>query len=159
MGVPIVDDNDSNGSNLTRSLARKTNADKAENARDNVSKQILLLITRLEKDLRDQVLSQSNREMIQDTRLITDLKCTAVSIKSRGAIRISNIERAKYIMTLRKIIPTIKEVPDQTIIYQFDEFMIRLEQVVKNKKNDDVDSKELINLFLRSDKKCTRELR
>ena len=30
--------------------------------------------------------------------------------------------------------------------------MVRLEKVVRNKKNDDLDSKELIKLFLRSDK-------
>jgi hypothetical protein len=80
--------------------------------RDNVSKQVLLLITRLEKDLRDQVFSQSDKEMIEDGKLITDLKITAVRIKLRGAILISNIERAKYsITTLRKIIPSVKEVP------------------------------------------------
>jgi hypothetical protein len=62
--------------------------------RDNVSKQVLLLITRLEKDLRDQVFSQSDKEMIEDTRLITDLKTTAVRIKLRGAILILNIKRA-----------------------------------------------------------------
>ena len=45
--------------------------------------------------------------MIEDTRLITDLKTTAVRIKLRGAILISNIERAKYITTLRKIIPSL----------------------------------------------------
>ena len=120
--------------------------------RDNVSKKVRLLITRLEKDLRHQVFSQSDKEMIEDTRLITDLKTTAVRIKSRGAILISNIERAKYITTLRKIIPSVKEVPDQTIILQFEEFLVRLEQVVRNRKSDDLDSKELIKLFLRSDK-------
>jgi hypothetical protein len=98
------------GANVTRSLARRANANKAENVRDNVSKQVLLLITRLEKDLRDQVFSQSDKEMIEDTRLITDLKTTAVRIKLRGAILISNIERAKYsITTLRKIIPSVNE--------------------------------------------------
>ena len=87
--------------------------------------------------------------MIEDTRLITDLKTTAVRIKLRGAILISNIERAKYsITTLRKIIPSINEVPDETIILQFEEFLVRLEQVVRNIKNDDFDSKELIKLFL-----------
>ena len=152
MGVPIVDDHDDEGPNVTRSLARRANVNKAENVRDNVSKQVLLLITRLEKDLRDQVFSQSDKEMIEDTRLITDLKTSAVRIKLRGAILISNIERAKYIMTLRKIIPSVEEVPDETIILQFEEFLVRLEKVVRNKKNDDLDSKELIKLFLSSDK-------
>ncbi|CAB4043622.1 Hypothetical predicted protein, partial [Paramuricea clavata] len=116
--------------------------------------QVLLLITRLDKDFRDQVFSQSDKEMIEDTRLITDLKTTAVRIKLRGAIPISNIEGAKYsITTLRKIILSVNEVPDETIILQFEEFLVRLEQVVRNKKNDDYDSKELMKLFLRSDKK------
>ena len=47
--------------------------------------------------------------MIEDTRLITDLMTTAVRTKSRGANLISNKERAKYITTLRKIIPSIRE--------------------------------------------------
>ena len=54
------------GVNVTRSLARRANANKAENVRDNASKQVLLLITRLEKDLRDQVFSQSDKEMIEN---------------------------------------------------------------------------------------------
>ena len=90
--------------------------------------------------------------MIEDTRLITDLKTTAVRTKSRGANLISNIERAKYITTLRKIIPSIREVPDETIILQFQEFLVRLEHVARNKTNDDLDSKDLIKLFLHSDK-------
>jgi hypothetical protein len=66
--------------------------------------------------------------MIKGTRLITDLKTTAVRIKLRGAILISNIERAKYsITTIRKIIPSVKEAPDETIILQFEEFLARLE--------------------------------
>ena len=78
----IVDE----GPNVTRSLARRVNAKKAENVRDNVSKQVMLLITPLENELRDQVFSQSDKEMIVDTRLITDLKTTAGRIKLRGAI-------------------------------------------------------------------------
>jgi hypothetical protein len=54
------------GANITRSLARRANANKAENVRDNASKQVLLLITRLEQDLRDQVFSQSDKEMIEN---------------------------------------------------------------------------------------------
>jgi hypothetical protein len=53
MGVPIVDDHYEEGPNVTRSLARRVNANIAENLRDNVSKQVLLLITHLEKVLRD----------------------------------------------------------------------------------------------------------
>jgi hypothetical protein len=72
-------------------------------------------------------------------------------LRSRGAILISNIEfeRAKYITTLRKIIPSVKVVPDETIILQFEEFLVRLEKVVRNKKNDDLNSKELIKLFIK----------
>jgi macrodomain Ter protein organizer (MatP/YcbG family) len=101
MGVPNVDDDNKEGSNVTRSLARRATANKAENVRD-VSKQSLLLITWLEKDLHDQIFSQSDKEMIVDTRLITDLKTTVVRMKSIGAILISYIERAKYITSLCK---------------------------------------------------------
>jgi hypothetical protein len=54
------------GANVTRSLARREKTNKAENVRDNASKQVLLLITRLEKDLRDQVFSQSDKGMIEN---------------------------------------------------------------------------------------------
>lgn len=91
MGVPIVDHHDEEVPNVTRSLAKRANVNNAGNVRDNVSKQVLLLITRLEKDLRNEVFSQSDKEMIEDTRLITDLKTTAIRTKSRGAILISNI--------------------------------------------------------------------
>jgi acetolactate synthase small subunit len=92
--------------------------------------------------------------------MITDLKTTAVRIKLRGAILISNIERAKCsITTLRKIIPSVNEVPDETIILQFKEFLARLEKVVRYKKNDDFDSKEIIKLFLRSDKKLYKRIK
>ena len=155
----VVDDNEEERSNLTRSLARRTNANRAENVRNNVSQQVLLLITRLGKDLRDQVFSQSDKQMNKDTRLITDLKSTAVRIKSRGAIRISNIERAQYITTLPKIISTIKEVPYQTITHQFDEFMIRLEQVVKTKRMMISTAKSLSSYFCAVTKSCRRELR
>ena len=70
--------------NVTRSSAKRAHVNNADNVRDNVSKQVLLLITRLEKDLRDQVVSQSDKEMIEDTRLITDLKTTAIRTKSRA---------------------------------------------------------------------------
>ena len=97
--------------------------------------------------------------MIEGTRLITDLKTTAIRTKSRGANLISNIERAKYITTLRKITPSIREVPDETIILQFQEFLVRLEHVARNKKNDDLDSKDLIKLFLRSDKELYKGIK
>ena len=84
--------------------------------------------------MRDNV---SKQVMIEDTRSITDLKTSAVRIKARGSILISNIEGA---------IPSIKEVYVKTIIHQFREFLVRLEQVVKNKKKD-LDSKELIKLL------------
>ena len=109
--------------------------------RENISKQVLLLITRLEKDLRDQVFSQSDKEMIEDTRLIIDLKTTAIRTKSRDAILIST-----------RLIPSVREVPDETIILEFQEFLVRLEHVGRNKKNDDLDSKDLVKLLLRSDK-------
>jgi chromosome condensin MukBEF ATPase and DNA-binding subunit MukB len=125
--------------------------------RDNVSKQVLLLITRLEKDLCDQFFSQSDKEMIEDTRLITDLKTTAVRIKLRGAILISNIERAKYsITTLRKIIPSVNEVADETIILQFEEFLVRLEQVVRKKRMMISTAKSLLSFFAQRQKVVQR---
>ena len=53
MDVPIVDHHDKEVPNVTRSSAKKAHVNNADNVRDNVSKQVLLLITRLEKDLRD----------------------------------------------------------------------------------------------------------
>lgn len=111
-----------------------------------------MLIRHLENDLRSEVFSDSDKEMIEDTRLITDLKTTAVRIKSRGAILIFNIERAKYMKTLRKIVPSVGEIPDEIIIPQLREFLERLEHMVRNKKEEELDSKELIKLFLQQDK-------
>ena len=43
----------------------------------------------------------------------------------------------------------VKDVPDETIIPQFRNFLERLEQEVKNKEEADQDSKDLIKLFLK----------
>ena len=115
MGVPIVDDQNEKGPSVTRSS--RATANQAGNVRGNVSKQVMSLISRLEKDLRDQVFSDTDKVMIEDTRLITDLKTSAIRIEARGSILISNIEGAKYITTLRKIIPSIKAVPNETMHY------------------------------------------
>ena len=53
MDVPIVDHHDKEVPNVTRSSAKRAHVNNADNVRDNVSKQVLLLITRMEKDLRD----------------------------------------------------------------------------------------------------------
>ena len=120
MGVPIVDYYSEKGPNVTRSSTASAN--QAGNVRDNISKQVMSLISRLESNLRDQVFSDADKVMIEDTRFITDLKTSAIRIKARGSIFILNIAGAKYITTLRKIIQSIKEVPDETIIRQFREF-------------------------------------
>jgi hypothetical protein len=95
--------------------------------------------------------------MIEDTRLITDLKTTAVRIKLRGAILISNIERAKYrITTLRKIIPSINEVPDETIIWRERNFWYGWSKLSETKRMMISTAKSLLSYFCTS---CTKELR
>ena len=56
---PIVDHHDKEVPNVTRSSAKRVHVNNADNVRDNGSKQVLLRITRLEKDLRD--LSQTKK--------------------------------------------------------------------------------------------------
>ena len=41
----------------------------------------------------------------------------------RGALLISNLERAKYLATVRKIIPILKDVPDDTIIFSVEKIL------------------------------------
>ena len=52
MDVPIVDHHDKEVPNVTWSSAKRAHVNNADNVQDNVSKQVLLLITSLEKDLR-----------------------------------------------------------------------------------------------------------
>ena len=59
MDESIVDHHDKEVPNVTRYSAKRAHANNADNVQDNVSKQVLLLITRLEKDLRD--LSQTKK--------------------------------------------------------------------------------------------------
>ena len=56
---PIVDHHDKEVPNVTSSSAKRVHVNNADNVRDNGSKQVLLRITRLEKDLRD--LSQTKK--------------------------------------------------------------------------------------------------
>ena len=83
MGVPIVDDQNEKRQSITRSS--RASANQAGNVRGNVSKKVMSLISRLEKDLRDQVFSYADKVMIEDTRLITDLKTCAIRIKAKGS--------------------------------------------------------------------------
>ena len=70
----------------------------------------------------------------------------------------SNPERVKYLATVRKNIPTIKDVRDETIIFQFKRFFERLEQEIKNKKAENLDSIELIKMFLNEERKLYKEI-
>eukprot|EP00112_Aurelia_sp_Birch-Aquarium-sp1_P001082 Seg11109.1 transcript_id=Seg11109.1/GoldUCD/mRNA.D3Y31 product="hypothetical protein" protein_id=Seg11109.1/GoldUCD/D3Y31 len=156
MGIPIADQHAGERPNITRSSGRKHSFNVQEKVRDKSAEQITSLISRLESDLRKKVFSDSAKELIEDTRLLTDLKMLAIRVQSRGAILISNLERVKYLTTVRKIIPSVKDVPDDAIIPQFRKFLERLEQEVKNKKEDDLDSKELIKLFLKKERAVQR---
>ena len=158
MGIPIADQHAEEGPNVTRTLGRKRTLNVLEKVRDKTAEQIISLISRLESDLRSKVFSDSAKELIEDTRLLTDLKMLAIHVQSRGAIFISNLERANYLTTVRKIIPSVKDVPDETIIPQFRKFLEMLEQEVKNKKEDDLESKELIKLFLKKERELYKEI-
>ena len=82
----------------------------------------------------------------------------AIQVQSRGALLILNHERVKYLETVRKIMPILKDVPDDTIIFQFRQFLERLEQEVKNTEAECLDSKELIKMFLNKDRKLYEEI-
>ena len=89
----------------------------------------------------------------------TYITTAAIRTKSRGAILISNIERAKYVTKQHEIIPSVREVLDETIILQFQEYLVRLEHVARNKKNADLDTKDFIKLICAVTKGCTEEFR
>ena len=93
--------------------------------------------------------------MIEHTRLLTDLKMLAIQVQSKGggALLILNLERVKYLATVCEIIPILKDVSDDTIVFQFRKFLEKLEQEVKSTEAECVDSKELIKMFLNKERK------
>ena len=156
MGALIVDNQSEKGPSVTRSS--RASANQAGNVRGNVLKQVMSLISRLEKDLRDQVFSDGDKVMIEDTRLITDLKTSAIRIKARGSILISNIEGANYITMLRKIIPSIKEVPDETMHYSPIPGIVSQAKWSKTKRKKILTAKSLWSYFCAARKNCTKAL-
>ena len=147
MGVPICDQYAGINIYVTRSFAVSSTSSAKEDTKVKVYRQVISLLHRLENDLCSEILSDSAKERIKQTRLVTDLKMFAVWVQSRHGVLVSHLEMAKHLATVHKIIPTIKDVPNKKIIFQFKKFFERLEQEIKSKKVGNLDSKELTKML------------
>ena len=78
MGVPICDQYPGFNLTVNRSFAVSNTSNANEDAKVKVSRQVTSMLKRLEDNLRKEVFSDSAKEMIEQRRLVTDLKMLAV---------------------------------------------------------------------------------
>ena len=100
------------------------------------------------------VYNKEEEEMIQIIRRLTDWSTLAVRINRLGPVLIETLESSQYLLDSRKILRSLRDVPDCIITTQFKIFVHRLHKETKNMTIDKItnkDSKDFIKQFLKTD--------
>ena len=95
----------------------------------------------------DDLLARIKCDMLEVTRRLTDWSSMAVRLHHLGPVLISTLEAPQYLLDCRQIIISLRDIPSDIIIIQFNFFIHRLHKETKNmdvNKIKKTDSKDLI---------------
>ena len=116
------------------------------------------LVMVLYQKLNDEVFPAAHVAYINELKQITDLKELYRDVKETGHLTVWNNTKQEIFSIAEKIIPHSKEVLNTggSLTDQYKLFLSKLEKEITLNKNKVADSKELIKLFLNSDRKLFR---
>ena len=116
------------------------------------------LVMVLYQKLNDEVFPPSHVAYIKELKQVTDLKSLYGQVKETGYLTVWNNTKQQIKTIAEKIIPHSMEVINTgvSLSEQYKSFLSKLENEIILNKNKQADSKELIKLFLNSDRKLYR---
>ena len=110
------------------------------------------------KDGDDGVFDTDDLEMIEKLRTLLDMESLAMKVKLRGASQVAALESKKFIETAKKVATELKEFSDDELRIQYRTFLRRLENLVDDVDEDDLDSMKIIQHFLASKNKLFADI-
>ena len=114
---------------------------------------LLLLLTRLEKDLRTEVFDESTVKLIEKIRFVTDLKSLAKEILKKGYIVVAAKNGRLFNEYVRAITSSLDDVPDEELRDSYRRFARILEEYVKTNDMKKITSMSILKDFLKTDSK------
>ena len=96
------------------------------------------------------VFDSDDIEMIEHLRTLLDMESLAMKLKLRGASQIVDLESKKFIETAKTVAVELKEFEDEELRIQYRTFLRRLESVVDEIDEEDLNSMKIIQHFLAS---------
>lgn len=145
-----IDKNSSSAHYQTRfaknAAAAGLQTDPIKQTQDN----ILLLVTRLEKDLRAEVFDETTVKLIEKIRLLTDLKSLAKEILKRGHVIVAAQNCKLFVENVKAVTNSLDDVPDEELRDAYRRFLHKLEDYVKNKDMKKITSMSILQDFLKT---------
>lgn len=96
------------------------------------------------------VFDSDDLEMIEHLRILLDMESLAMKLKLRGASQIAALESKKFIETAKIVAVELQEFEDEELRIQYRTFLRRLEAVVDDVDEEELDSMKIIQHFLAS---------
>ena len=111
---------------------------------------LLLLLTRLEKDLRTEVFDETTVKLIERIRFLTDLKSLAKEILKEGHVVVAAKNGRLFVQNVKAITSSLDDVPDEELRDSYKKFLRKLEDYVKNKDIKKITSMSILQDFLKT---------
>ena len=123
--------------------------DPIKQAHDN----LLILITRLEKDLRADVFQKSTVELIERIRFLTDLNSLAKEVLNKGRVIVGAQNAKIFVEHVRFVTNSLDDIPDEELRDSYKRFLRTLESYASSKDLKKVTSMTILQDFVKSDLK------
>ena len=103
---------------------------------------------RLQNDLKSEVFDEKTVAMIENIRIICDLKTVLSDVKKKGAIFFGLQNSAKFLSAVRSITGTIDDVSDDDIVSNYRLFLKKLDKHFSKTNARSLTRKDMIRTFL-----------
>jgi hypothetical protein len=114
---------------------------------------ILMLLTRLEKDLRAEVFNKTTVQLIERIRFVTDIKSLAKEVKQKGGVIVSAIKCKLFVENIRAITSSLDEIPDEELGQNYKAFVRKLEKYIETKELKNITSMSILRDFFKTELK------
>ena len=93
------------------------------------------LTWRLHRDLSDEVFDKTTKELIENCRVVCDLKALSTRIKDKGSVLVGLEDSNSFVMAVRKITDSVSSVEDAELVQMYRTFLTKFEKhIVKVKQ-------------------------
>ena len=103
--------------------------DPVNQAEDNIR----ILVTRLEKNLREEVFSETTVESIEKIRFVTDLRSLSKEVMDKGRVYVGATKADEFLKNVRVITASLDDVPGHEIKENYKRFLAKLEDYLVGK--------------------------